>query len=192
MKRSISDEDFISFPMDNRKNIYREDNSIFFYDDCSVETAYLLEKHMRDIYNTSREKYINIVIDSFGGDLCSMYDIIRAFPLPTIGWVRGYCCSAATSILLACNKRFMAPSSLLLIHSFQGQGEDYVKEGSLRDEHDNIVKQNDLLRRIYKERAKIPPKELEGLLKDRERFLTAEECMRWKIIDGINTFTGVE
>lgn len=85
----------------------------------------------------------------------------------------------------------MSPSSLVLIHSFQGPGDNYVKEGSLRDEHDNIVKQNNILRSIYKKETKIPPKELDALLKDRERFLTAQECKKWKIIDEIATFVGV-
>lgn len=173
------------------RKVYKENNTIFFYEDFDVESVYLFEKHLRDIYQNSRAPYVNIVIDSYGGHLCGVYDFIKAFPLPTVGWVKGYCCSAASTMLLACTKKFMAPSSLMLIHSFQGPGEEYVREGSLRDEHDNIVKQNNILRSIYKKETKIPQKELDALLKDRERFLTPQECKKWRIIDGIAIFTGV-
>lgn len=192
MQRKNEGEEMALIPqMPPSRKVYREDNTVFFYDDFDVESVYLFEKHMRDIYQSRKVLYVNVVIDSFGGHLCGVYDFLKSFPLPTVGWIRGYCCSAASTMLLGCTRKIMSPSSLMLIHSFQGPGDDYVREGSLRDEHDNIVKQNNILRSIYKKETKIPPKELDALLKDRERFLTAQECKKWKIIDEIATFVGV-
>ena len=174
-------------------DIHREDNNIFFNSELNTYSIYTLEKHLRDIYKTSRIKTVNIIIDSYGGHPCSIYDFLKSYPLETVGYVNGYCCSGATTILLGCTKRYMSPSSLMLIHSHQGQMDEWIKLGSIEDEYKNISKQNEVvLRRIYKKETRIPSKELDNLLRDRERYLTADECKRWKIIDGICTFTGVE
>jgi ATP-dependent protease ClpP protease subunit len=184
-------EDCLTPLSSSLRKVYREDNSIYFYDDCDVETAYVLEKHMRAIYQDRKNTNINIVIDSQGGHLCGMYDFIKAFPLSVFGWVRGYCCSAATTLLLGCEKRYMSPTSFLLIHGFHGYSGDDNNEGVIRDEHDNTIKQNNVLRTLYKKETKIPHKELEELIKNRDRFLLANECKKWGIIDDIATFTGV-
>jgi ATP-dependent protease ClpP protease subunit len=165
--------------------VYRENNNIYFYDEMNPETVYYMEKFMREIRDTSRAPYINLLIDSFGGHPCSSYDYIKNFEVPVLGFVRGYCCSGATTLLLACAKKFMAPSSLMLIHSYQGPGDDWQKQGTIKDDLENITRQNNLLKKIYKENTKIPPKLLDELLNDRERFLTAEECLKYKIIDAI-------
>lgn len=172
------------------RKVYREENTIFFYDELDVESLYIMKKHMREILRDRRYDHVNIVLDSFGGLPCAVYDFLKAYPLRKIGFVEGYCCSGATTILLGCDEKYMAPSSLVLIHSYQGPGEEHVKEGSARDDHLNTVKQNDTLRRIYKKETRIPPKELETFMSDRERFLNAEECLRWKIIDGVRVFVG--
>lgn len=178
-------------PMLVRRKVYKEDNTVFFLDDLDPESLYLLRKYLREINREGHYDHANIVIDSMGGSPCAIYDFLVEYPLELHGYVDGYCCSGATTILLGCQKRFMASSSLLLIHSYQGPGEDYVKEGSLRDEHNNIVKQNDTLRRIYKKETRIPQKELDALMSDREKFLTAQECKKWKVIDEIKAFVGV-
>jgi ATP-dependent protease ClpP protease subunit len=192
MLRKNEEDDYPANPASNSsRKIYREGNNIFFYDNCDVETAYLLEKNMREIYQDRKEKEINIVIDSQGGHLCGMYDFLKAFPLPVIGWVQGYCCSAATTVLLGCRKRNMSPSSFLLIHGYHGEEEGDINEGDIQDSYRNIIRQNKILRAIYTKETKIPPKELDLLIRDRDQFLTAQECKKWKIIDEIATFVGV-
>jgi len=173
-------------------SVYRDKNTIFFYDELNPDTIYNLERHMRDIYEGTRgADHINLVIDSGGGSHGAIYDFLKAFPLPIHGYVKGYCCSGATVMFLGCMKRFMAPSSLMLIHSYQGPGADWEKEGSINDEYNNILRMNETLRRVYRAETKIPPKELDDLIKDRERYLTAEECMKWKIIHEIAPYVGV-
>jgi ATP-dependent protease ClpP protease subunit len=171
--------------------VYRDKNTVFFYDELNPESIYTLEKHMRDIYESSRVDHIDLVIDSGGGSPCAVYDFLKAFPIPVHGYVKGYCCSGATTILLGCSKRYMAPSSLLLIHSYQGPGDDWEREGSIRDNYNNIMRMNATLKSIYHKETRIPIKQLDALLSDRERYLTASECMKWKIIHGIASYVGV-
>jgi ATP-dependent protease ClpP protease subunit len=190
----MADTELACFPTPGAPKVFREENTVFILDDLDAVPLYYLKKHMRDIIKTMASiDHINIVIDSTGGSPCVIYDFLKAFPLPVHGYVEGYCCSGATTLLLGCTERYMAPSSLLLIHGYRGEAEDDSgKEGALKNEYISTVNMNNTLRRIYKKETKIPTKDLEAMMVGDEIYLSAEQCLKWKIIDGIQAFTGAD
>lgn len=166
-------------------------NTIHFYDEVNRKTIHTLKKIINGMIANRFVNDINIVINSFGGMGLGFYDYLKACPLPINTYVEGYCCSAATLLFLAGKNRFISPTSLFMIHSFQGYPASKFNEGESNDFNDSIKKHNlSIIENVYKKETKIP----KALLKEipyKEIWLTPEECIEYKIADEIDTLFSI-
>jgi len=171
-------------------SVYREENTIFFYDELDRVSIYALQRLMIEIYAERQHEELNIVIDSWGGHPSSIYNFIKEYPLEVNTYVMGFCCSGATLLHLAGDKRYISPTGLYLIHSHQGYIEEFQKEGNAEDNAHDIKTMNDIvLRQIYEIETKIPKKVLDDKLKYEDKFFTPKECLQYKIVDEIKSFS---
>lgn len=127
---------------------------------------------------------ILLYIRSDGGCLfsgLSAMDHINSMKIPVTTIVDGWCCSAATFLLLGGHRRLMRKNSYVLIHQLSST--IWGKFEELRDEMNAANKFMDHIKRIYKQETKLTDKKLNKLMK-RDIYLDFDECMRYGIISG--------
>ena len=114
----------------------------------------------------------------------SLYDFIIEYKkyIKVYTIVEGLAASAATFISIAGTKRYITPSSYMLIHqlsTFMGGNFEQLK-----DEFDNSKKCMDKIIEIYKAHTKITVKKIPKILKHDLNW-SAEECLRNGLVDEI-------
>lgn len=134
-------------------------------------------------------KYINLYINSEGGDVQEGYGIyanLKRHPAQKTCYVDGFANSIASVIAMACDKIIMYVGSMMGVHNVMtwagGNAADHRK---VADMLDSIMEGN---RKIYLERSggKITLEKLTELL-DAETWLTAEQCKEYGFCDEIDT-----
>ena len=98
--------------------------------------------------------------------------------------VEGNCSSAATLLSIAGTKRYITPSSTMLIHelsTFIGG-----KLSEITTEYHNSLKVEKRIEEIYMKHTKLEKEELQDLLK-KDVLLTAEEALEKGMVDSIET-----
>ena len=178
-----------------KDSTFNQANEIYFYSDIYQDTAFLLNKAIRDLEKTLRIVQINLdlpkppriklYINSGGGsayDAFSCVDIIKSCKIPVDTYVEGSVCSAATLLSMSGNKRYITKNSVMLLHQisagFQGTYENHMDE---RKNIDAIMKR---VKDFYVSHSNIQLEELEELLKH-DIDLSAEECIKYKFADYI-------
>ena len=170
-------------------------NHIYYYGPVNRESVCNLCEEIKKLeikltelkQNYELQKYpkIFIHIQSEGGDalagLAAM-DVIRASKLKIVTIVEGYAASAASFIMLGGDERRILKHSNVLIHEIKT--EFWGKFQELKDEMYNCDKLMDTIRKLYKEKTKIPTKKLAALLK-KDLYLDADECLEYGIVDEI-------
>ena len=168
----------------NKFNITTHGNEIYYYEDIYKEQILELIQQIKNL--TSELQYqslcynfepnINLHIYSDGGDAfmgLSIYDFIKRNKIPIHTYINGNIASAATFMYLAGTKRFMSPTSTVLIHqistTFWGKFED------LKDECKNTTELMKIVKDLYSENTLMKKKQLDDILK-RELFLNYTEC----------------
>lgn len=174
---------------------FNQANEIYFYSDIYQDSAFLLNKAVRDLEKALKIVQINLdlpkppriklYINSNGGDpyaAFSCVDIIKACKIPVDTYVEGNVCSAATLISMSGKKRYISKNSIMLLHQlstgFQGTYENHMDE---RQNIDNIMKR---VKEFYVSHSNIKMAELEELLKH-DLDLSAAECVKYKFADHI-------
>ena len=169
--------------------------NIYFYADVSNETITKLILELKKLEIKLRKKSIELegykpkiklFIRSNGGDVYagfSAMDHICSMKTHVTTIADGFCASAATFILLAGKVRLATPSAYVLIHQISS-GSFWGKYEELKDEMKMCDKLMTMLKKIYTSKTELPEKKLKKLLK-RDIYLTAEECLNFKIIDRI-------
>ena len=172
-----------------------DNNHIFFYTDVTDEKMLLLRKalsssqkvskHTKEEYEMDEFIPIHLHICSYGGSLLpalGMYDLLVKSPVPIVTHIEGAAMSAGTILAIAGKKRLMTANSTVLIHElssgFWGKFSDF------QDHQKNMETLMEKVKAIYLRHAKIPEKVLEDLLK-KDLYLTAEQCLEYGLIDGI-------
>jgi ATP-dependent protease ClpP protease subunit len=132
-------------------------------------------------------KPLYLHIYSPGGDVyagLSLHDFIIEFSktIKVYTVVEGLAASAATIISVAGSKRFISPTSYMLIHqlsTFLGGNFEQIK-----DEFDNCNKIMDRIKQIYVKYTTIPKKQLADILKH-DLIFDAVECKKYGLVDEI-------
>jgi ATP-dependent Clp protease protease subunit len=114
------------------------------------------------------------------------YDLISELTnkLEIRSYVEGNCSSAATLLSIGASKRYITPSSTMLIHelsTFIGG-----KLSEITTEFENCKKVEAIIENIYLKHTKIKKEELEVLLR-KDVLLTAEDCLEKGLVDEIKT-----
>lgn len=187
----------ISLKSDNK--IYLNENHLFFNDEINENTVDVVKKLMRNYVMKTRKATGNFLLESSkikplylhlytpGGLLhagFSLYDFIislnKTVPVYTI--IEGMVASAGTIISMAGVKRYITPSSYMLIHELSAG--TWGKYSIMKEELDNCQKLMDKITDIYSRHATIPKKKLLDILKH-DIIWDANECLKFGLVHEI-------
>lgn len=180
---------------ENKNYSFNQSNEVYFYAEIFSDTAFLLNKAIRDLEKSLKICQINLdlpkpppiklYINSPGGDaydVFSIVDIIKNCSIPVYTYVEGSVCSASTLVSMCGTKRFMYKNAVMLLHQissgFHGTYENHM------DERKNLDGIMDRVKQFYVSHSKITMEDLEELLKH-DFDLSAEECLKYGFIDKI-------
>lgn len=188
----------IKFPLLFQKNsinyINTNFNHIYFNNDITRDSAFELNNELRNVEtkiktlsaNLNIEKqpiYLHITTD--GGYIYSAFsiiDCIKSISVPVYTIVDGFVASAGTLICLAGKKRYMCENAYMLIHELRGG--TWGKMSEVDEEHTNLKKIMEHLKKIYLENTNIKKKELEIILK-KDLIWDINECIEKGLIHEI-------
>lgn len=175
-------------------------NHVFFFAQINDDRCLALTQELRTLDANLRAERLNrdlpddfpsipiyLHIQSGGGSLYSAFhamDEIKALSqkTPIISIARGICASAATLLAMACTKRYIAPSGMMLIHQFStfmiGTHEEFKDEMKLQE------KLIEKLVSFYSTNSKVSADEIREMLK-RDTWMDANEALSQGFVDGI-------
>lgn len=177
------------------ENISSKGNVVYFHSHVSRSTVHCLIQELNTACDFLKEirtsvpsdLRLKLYIHSEGGDLhagLSAMQHIKNCEFDVDTYVDGYVASAGTLLLLGGKRRFMNKYSELLIHQFTVGMNGRWKHTELTEQHMNNEKLMKMFKAIYKEKTKIPTKVLNTIL-TKEVSLMPEECLEYRIIDGL-------
>jgi ATP-dependent Clp endopeptidase proteolytic subunit ClpP len=194
-----SDDPFTINKIFYENKIFLKENHLYFHTNVNQKSCEQVKQLMRTYsskFNRLQKthtcvkfecKPLYIHIYSPGGDVyagLALYDFIIQYrehiPIYTI--VEGIAASAATFISVAGTKRFITPSSYMLIHQLSTFM--YGNFEQLKDEFDNSKKLMDKIMNIYSEHTTITKKRIPKILKH-DLIWDAEECVQNGLVDKI-------
>ncbi len=167
-----------------------KDRIIFLSEDVNQTSASLVVAQLLFLESEDPDKEIHLYINSPGGSITAgmaIVDTINYIKCP----VSTICIGLAASmgaVLLACGakgKRYATPNSEILIHQpLIGGGGLSGQTTEIKIHADHMVKTRDKLNKLLSEKT---GQSLETIEKDTERdnYMTAEEALKYGLIDGI-------
>lgn len=169
-------------------------NHIYFNNDITNDSAFELNKELRSVDTKIKtlsvslgvEKqpiYLHLTTD--GGLIYSAFsviDCIKSLSVPVYTVIDGFVASAGTLISLVGEKRFMCENAYLLIHELRGGV--WGKMSEVDEEHMNLKKIMEHLKKIYLDNTKIKKKDLDGILK-KDLIWDVNECIEKGLVDEI-------
>ena len=164
-----------------------KERMVFLTGEVNDEVASLICAQLLFLEAENPDKEISFYINSPGGVVTSglaILDTMNYIKCPVSTVCMGQACSMG-SLLLTCGekgRRFALPNARVMIHQpsggFQGQATDmeiHVKE---------ILAIKKRLNQIYVEQTGKPLKEIEEAM-ERDNFMTAEEALKFGLIDAV-------
>lgn len=141
----------------------------------------------------SSKKDIKLYVNSPGGSVTAglaIYDTMQYVKADVATICIGLAASMGATLLAAGakGKRFILPNAEVMIHQVMGGAEGQATDIKIRAEH--ILRIRDRLNKILAHHTKQPITKIEKDT-DRDYFMTAEEAMRYGIVDKIITSTPV-
>jgi ATP-dependent protease ClpP protease subunit len=172
----------------------KEHNHIYFYTEVDKDTCLDLNRKInelnKDLLKHSIEYEIEppniyLHINSFGGSLFAAFstiDTIMNSRIPIISIIEGGAASAATIISMVCHKRYITPSSFMLIHQLSTGASGKYEE--MKDDFMNDTALMDLLYKLYLEHTTMDLKTIKRVLK-RDLWWDASKCLENGLVDDI-------
>ena len=166
-----------------------KDRIIFLSEDVNHVTASLIIAQMLFLESEDPDKEISFYINSPGGSITdgmAIVDTMNYIKCPVSTICVGLAASMG-SVLLTCGakgKRFATPNSEILIHQPLISGGLAGQTTEIKIHADHMVKTREKLNKFLSERTGQP---LDIINKDTERdnYMTAEEALKYGLIDGI-------
>jgi ATP-dependent protease ClpP protease subunit len=180
-----------------RLTVETVDNHIYFYADVDSDRCLALIRAIREADAELRSEYLSRGLDglpptpiwlhihSYGGDLFtgfSVADQLTMIKTPIYSIVEGICASAATLISMSCSKRYILPSSFMLIHQLSG-----LKWGTHEQFKDEMTLQNKAMDRLvefYGRKSAVSAEEIRNML-TRDYWMDAETSIKLGFADAI-------
>ena len=176
--------------------IYRENNHVYFHSEVSRESVSKLTQLLRQAetvciqmvfaYNLPSVP-IYLHISSFGGSVfaaLTAIDAIKASRVPIYTIIEGATASAGTLISVVGDRRYITPSSYMLIHQLSSGC--WGKMAEIEDEMQNLKALMKQIRKIYKKHTKIPKDELSEILKH-DLWFNSKKTLEVGLVDEIWT-----
>ena len=195
-RTSASSADSDDDEMATTTNIYRENNHVYFHSEVSRESIVKLTQLLRQAeavciqmvftYNLPSAP-IYLHISSFGGSVfaaLTAIDAIKAARVPVHTIIEGATASAGTLISVVGDRRYITPSSHMLIHQLSSGC--WGKMAEIEDEMQNLKALMKQIRKIYKNHTKISKDELKEILKH-DLWFNSKKSMEVGLVDEIWT-----
>lgn len=166
-----------------------KDRIIFLSEDVNHVTASLIVAQMLFLESEDPDKEISFYINSPGGSITdgmAIVDTMNYIKCPVTTICVGLAASMG-SVLLACGakgKRFATPNAEVLIHQPLISGGLSGQTTEIKIHADHMVRTREKLNKLLSEKT---GQTLEQIEKDTERdhYMTAEEALKYGLIDGI-------
>lgn len=163
---------------------------VVLHGELNEENASKLTKKLLFL-QCKKAKKITVILNSVGGELFHgllVYDTLKQLEKAKILveiQARGLCASMACIILQAASPgmRKASAQTRFLLHEISSV--TYGKSSVVKDESIELEKCNLMLEKIILERTKIKKEELEKNTKRKDWWLSAEEALKYRIIDEI-------
>jgi ATP-dependent Clp protease protease subunit len=173
--------------------VKRINNNIWWFGEIDTDVAHELCVALKEAesYCVSlalqhgTQSAINLYINSPGGCVYSAISVVetmRGLSTDVNTHIQGVAASSATLISTSGANRTIGKYSTMLVHQLSAGTAG--KHSELQDFLDNTQLTMDMLRRLYKDRTKLPDKKLEALFKS-DKLLTPEFCLQYKLVDAI-------
>ena len=166
-----------------------KDRIIFLGEPITDHVANIVIAQFLFLDAENKEKDIKFYINTPGGSVTSgmaIYDTMQYVKSDVSTICVGMAASMGATLLAAGakNKRFVLPNSEIMIHQVMGGAEGQATDIKIRAEH--ILKVKDKLNKIL---AKHTGQKVATIEKDtdRDRFMSAEESVKYGIVDKIIT-----
>ncbi len=164
-----------------------KDRIIFLGDTVDDAVANTVIAQLLFLASQDKEKDIKLYINSPGGSVTAglaIYDTIQYIE-PDVSTICVGLAASMSATLLAAGakgKRFALPNSEILIHQVMGGAEGQAVDIKIRAER--ILRIRDRLNEILSKHTGQPREKIEKDT-DRDYFMTAEEALRYGIVDKI-------
>ena len=166
-----------------------KDRIIFLSEDVNSASASLVVAQLLFLESEDPDKDISLYINSPGGSITdgmAIYDTINYIKCPVSTICVGMAASMGAVLLTSGTKgkRFATPNAEILIHQPLISGGLSGQTTEIKIHADHMVRTREKLNKILSERTGQP---LEIINRDTERdnYMTAEEALKYGLIDGI-------
>lgn len=179
MKAGIDIKNRIIYFGENAEDEYFGDVSVSSMEFCIRKFNKLIDD------DPTHEKPIYFWVESYGGDAyptLALYDRIRTCPCPVIFYGYGALMSAITTIMCACDERYLFKNSRIMVHEGSDGAEDRASHFQVTAKENAYI--NDEFNKIYAENSFVDANTWKELCK-MDIYLTAEEAIRLGLADSI-------
>jgi len=161
-------------------------NTMYLTYEIDTDQLYAVMTRFDNFIKYNKDKDINLVLSSYGGDVYAMLgtiDYFKTLPVKVNTHCVGACMSAA-AVILACGtgKRTMSRNSTVMVH--EGSAFEVGKTSDVLKGADHLKKLQTNINRILGEVTNKSQEFWEGVSKQ-DTYLTADECLEYGIIDEI-------
>ena len=161
-------------------------NTMYLTYEIDTDQLYAVTTRFDNFIQYNKDKDINLVISSYGGDVYAMLgtiDYFNTLPVKVNTHCLGACMSAA-AVILACGtgKRTMSKNSTVMIH--EGSAFEVGKTSDVLKGADHLKKLQSNINRILGEVTKKDQEFWEEVSRQ-DTYLTADECLEYGIVDEI-------
>ena len=176
--------------------ISRSNNHIYFHKEVNKKTICKLVRLIREaeeecylfsfLWNIP-EIPIYLHINSMGGSIFAAFsaiDVIKSCRVPIHTIIEGATASAGTLISIVGKKRYITPTSYMLIHQLSSGCMGKMSE--IEDEFKNLKEITKKIKDLYREHCNIPDKELVELL-NHDLWLNPDKCLKYGLADELWT-----
>jgi len=161
-------------------------NTMYLTYEIDQDQLYAVMTRFDNFIKYNKDKDINLVLSSYGGDVYAMLgtiDYFKTLPVKVNTHCVGACMSAA-AVILACGtgKRTMSRNSTVMVH--EGSAFEVGKTSDVLKGADHLKKLQTNINRILGEVTN-KSQEFWECVSKQDTYLTADECLEYGIIDEI-------
>ena len=161
-------------------------NTMYLTYEIDTDQLYAVMTRFDNFITYNKDKDINLVLSSYGGDVYAMLGTIDYFKTLPVK-VNTHCvgaCMAAAAVILACGtgKRTMSENSTVMVH--EGSAFEAGKTSDVLKGADHLKKLQSNINRILGEVTNKDQEFWEEVSKQ-DTYLTSEECLEYGIVDEI-------
>ena len=161
-------------------------NTMYLTYEIDTDQLYAVMTRFDNFITYNKDKDINLVLSSYGGDVYAMLgtiDYFKTLPVKVNTHCVGACMSAA-AVILACGtgKRTMSENSTVMVH--EGSAFEAGKTSDVLKGADHLKRLQSNINRILGEVTNKDQEFWEEVSKQ-DTYLTSEECLEYGIVDEI-------